>query len=398
MELRSLDELEPSGKRVLMRVDFNSPMDPSTGRLLDDKRIRGHLGTIRRLSKSTLVLIAHQSRPGKKDFTTLENHAKRLERLLGKEITYVDDIFGSNARSAIKGAQEGDIVVLENVRFYSEEYMAMEPDEAANTHEVKKLAPLFDAYVNDAFSAAHRSQPSIVGFPQVLPSYAGDLMARELDVLGGLENAEKPRIFALGGAKAQDAVNVIRNTLSKGRAEKILVSGVVGNIFLMAQDIDPGEPTKGFIEKEGYTELVEDARELLNEYGELIETPSDVAVKIDGERAEVEIDELPSEYQAFDIGVETIARYSKILREGATVIVNGPPGVYEEDVFSRGTQAVLEAASEARFSIAGGGDTSAAIDTLGVKGFDHISSGGGAALALLSGQELPGVEALKTDT
>ncbi|MDY6765665.1 MAG: phosphoglycerate kinase, partial [Halobacteria archaeon] len=163
----------------------------------------------------------------------------------------------------------------------------------------------------------------------------------------------------------------------------------------MAQDIDPGKPTRDFIEKEGYTGLVDDARELLDEHGELIETPSDVAVEVEGERAEVEIDELPSEYQAFDIGVETIARYSKILREGATVIVNGPPGVYEEEVFSRGTQAVLEAASEAGFSIAGGGDTSAAIDTLGVKGFDHISSGGGAALALLSGQDLPGVEALK---
>jgi len=393
--MRSIDKLSTAGKSVLVRVDFNSPMDPATGRILDDGRIRGHTETIRELDDAVAVLISHQSRPGRADFTTLESHAERLSRALGREVEYVDAVFGSRVDSAVGDASPGDVLLLENARFYSEEYIEMEPEEAEETHLVRKLAPLFDAYVNDAFSAAHRSQPSIVGLPRRLPAYAGTLMEREMENLGGMEDAPCPRVFALGGAKAEDALNVAWNVSENGTAEKILFSGVVGNLTLVAEGHDVGEGNENFLEDKGYLGLADEAHELLEEHGDIIETPTDVGARIDDERVEVDVDELPVEEPALDIGIETAVSYSEILRKAGTAVVNGPAGVYEEKPFERGTYEILSAASEADLSIAGGGDTSAAIDALDVTGFDHVSSGGGASTAMLAGEELPGIAALE---
>lgn len=395
--MRSLDELNAAGKRVLVRVDFNSPVDPATGRILGDKRIRGHLGTIRRLSGegAVVVLLSHQSRPGRADFTTLETHAERLSRVLGRDVEYIDAVFGERVSEAVEDARPGDVVLLENARFYSEEYIEMTPEEAAETHEVRRLAPLFDAYVNDAFSAAHRSQPSLVGFPRRLPSYAGELMEREVDVLGSLDDAPEPLVLSLGGAKVEDALDVVRNVAKNGTADSVLLSGAVGNLFLVADGVEVGEGTEEFLREEGFLELVDEAGELLEEQGERLELPTDVAVEIEDERVEVGVDELPVEQPAFDIGIETVAEYSAALREAGTALVNGPPGVYEEELFERGTRELLSASVESDYAVGGGGDTATAIDSLGVTGFDHVSSGGGASTAMLSGDELPGVAALE---
>jgi phosphoglycerate kinase len=395
--MRSLDELNPAGKRILVRVDFNSPVDPATGRILGDKRIRAHTDTVRRLADegAVVVLLSHQSRPGRADFTTLETHAERLSRVLGRDVEYIDAVFGSRVREAVSDAEPRDVLLLENARFYSEEYIEMPPEEAAETHEVRRLAPLFDAYVNDAFSAAHRSQPSLVGFPRRLPAYAGELMEREIDVLGSLDEAPDPLVLSLGGAKVKDALGVVENVAENATADSVLLSGAVGNLFLVAEGVETGEGTTEFLREEGFLELVDDARELLEEYGDLLETPEDVAVEIDGERVEVGVEELPVEEPAFDIGIETVAEFAATLRDAGTAVVNGPPGVYEEELFKRGTREILSASVEADYSVAGGGDTAAAIDSLGVTVFDHVSSGGGASTAMLSGDELPGVEALK---
>ncbi|MDZ7689422.1 MAG: phosphoglycerate kinase [Halobacteriales archaeon] len=395
--MRSLDELNTAGKRVLVRVDFNSPVDPATGRILGDKRIRGHADTVRRLADegAVVVLLSHQSRPGRADFTTLETHAERLSRVLGRDVEYVDAVFGERVQQAVEAAEPGDVLLLENARFYSEEYIEMPPEDAVETHEVRKLAPLFDAYVNDAFSTAHRSQPSIVGFPRRLPAYAGELMEREVEVLGSLDEAPDPLVLSLGGAKVRDALGVVGNVAENGTAEKVLLSGAVGNLFLVAEDVEVGEGTTDFLRDEGFLALVDDARELLDDYAEILETPNDVAVEIDDERIEVGVDELPVEQPAFDIGIETVAEYSATLRDAGTAVVNGPPGVYEEELFERGTRELLSASVEADYSVAGGGDTATAVDSLGVTGFDHVSSGGGASTAMLSGDELPGIEALE---
>jgi len=395
--MRSLDELNAAGKNLLVRVDFNSPVDPATGRILGDKRIRGHADTVRRLAEegAVVVLLSHQSRPGRADFTTLETHAERLSRVLGRDVEYIDAVFGERVNEAVEEAKPGDVLLLENARFYSEEYIEMPPEDAVETHEVRKLAPLFDAYVNDAFSAAHRSQPSIVGFPLRLPAYAGELMEREVRVLGSLDEAPEPLVLSLGGAKVKDALGVVSNIAENGTAEKVLLSGAVGNLFLVAEDVEVGEGTTDFLRDEGFLALVDEASELLEEHADLLETPKDVAVEIDEERVEVSVDELPVEEPAFDIGIETVAEYAATLREAGTAVVNGPSGVYEEELFERGTYEVLSAAAEAEYSVAGGGDTAAAIDSLDVTGFDHVSSGGGASTAMLSGDELPGVEALK---
>jgi len=395
--MRSLDELNAAGKRVLVRVDFNSPVDPASGRILGDKRIRGHADTVRRLSGegAVVVLLSHQSRPGRADFTTLETHAERLSRVLGHAVEYVDAVFGERVREAVEDAEPGDVLLLENVRFYSEEYIEMPPEEAAETHEVRRLTPLFDAYVNDAFSAAHRSQPSLVGFPRRLPAYAGELMEREIDVLGSLDDAPEPLVLSLGGAKVEDALGVIKNVVKNGTADSVLLSGAVGNLFLVADGVEMGDGTEEFLRDEGFLDLVDEANELLDEHGERLELPTDVAVEIDEERVEVSVDELPVEEPAFDIGIETVAEYSAALRDAGTALVNGPPGVYEEGLFERGTRELLSASVEANYAVAGGGDTATAIDSLGVTGFDHVSSGGGASTAMLSGDELPGVAALE---
>ncbi|MCX2818136.1 phosphoglycerate kinase [Haladaptatus sp. F3-133] len=394
--MRSLDDLNAAGKTVLVRVDFNSPVDPATGRILDDKRIRGHVDTIRRLADEggVVVLLSHQSRPGRADFTTLETHAERLSRILGREVGYVDSVFGDGVDERVESAEPGDVLLLENARFYSEEYIETPPDEAAETHEVRRLAPLFDAYVNDAFSTAHRSQPSIVGFPHRLPAYAGELMERETDVLGSLDDAPEPLVLSLGGAKVEDALGVVRNVAENGAADRLLLSGAVGNLFLVSDGVETGDGTEAFLRDKGFLRLVDEARELLDEHTDLIRLPSDVAVEIDGDRVEVGVEELPVEPPASDIGIETVAEYTATLREAGTAVVNGPPGVYEEPLFERGTEELLGAAAGAEYAVAGGGDTAAAIDALGVTGFDHVSSGGGASTAMLSGDELPGVEAL----
>ena len=239
-------------KRILMRVDFNSPMD-SNGHILDDRRVKSHLRTLKSLEYSKVVLMSHQGRPGDEDYTTLEAHAKLATELLGREVTYQDDIFSSCARNAIKSLAQGEILLLENTRFNAEELMNRTPEEHAKSQMVKKLHPLFDLFINDAFSVSHRSQCSVVGFTEVLPSVAGILMDKEITALDkGLKCQEHPAIFVLGGAKANDSVKVISKVLKRGGADKILTTGVVAIVFMMAKGIDVGEVNKKFIEDEKY--------------------------------------------------------------------------------------------------------------------------------------------------
>jgi phosphoglycerate kinase len=392
----TLDDFPIDNQRILVRVDINSPMDPD-GTILDDKRFRGHLPTLRDLEDARVVLMAHQSRAGKKDFTTLEAHARRFSQLLHREVTYVDDIFGSHARESIKAMKPGDVILLENTRFYSEENINRPPEDHAKSHMVKQLYPLFDFFVNDAFAVSHRSHLSVVGFTEVLPSAAGRLMEKEIESLDtGVRGNEHPSIFVLGGTKADDSIKVIQNVFNRGGVDQVLVTGVVATVFQMAAGVNVGEKNREFVAGLDYSELVSIAKDLLDKNPGKIVVPQDVALDKEGERLDVAMEKVPSDLQIADIGLETIVDFSKKIKEAKIVVLNGTAGIFEKEKFALGTAEILKAATESGFSIAGGGHTSAAIEQLGLESkFSHVSTGGGASISYLSGDLLPGIEALK---
>ena len=392
----TLDDFPIKNQRILVRVDVNSPMDPD-GKILDDKRFRGHLPTLRDLEEARVVLMAHQSRAGKKDFTTLEAHARRFSQLLRREVTYVDDIFGSHAREAIKAMRPGEVILLENTRFYSEENISRPPEDHAKSHMVKQLYPLFDLFVNDAFAVSHRSHLSVVGFTEVLPSAAGRLMEKEIDSLDmGVRGNEHPSIFVLGGTKADDSIKVIQNVFNRGGVDQVLVTGVVATVFQMAAGINVGDKNEEFVAGLDYSELVSIAKDLLDKNPGKIVFPQDVALDKGGERLDVAMEKVPDDLLIADIGLETIVDFSKRIREAKIVVLNGTAGIFEKEKFALGTTEILKAATESGFSIAGGGHTSAAIEELGLEPkFSHVSTGGGASISYLSGDLLPGIEALK---
>ena len=395
MGIPTLDDLTVDGATVGVRVDINSPLDES-GALADDARLHAHVGTLNELLErgGRVAILAHQGRPGGEEFDTLDDHAARLDELLAFPVSYCDATFSTDAHAAIESLDRGEAVLLENTRFYSEEYMEFPPEEAAGTFLVERLAPAVDAFVNDAFAAAHRSQPSIVGFPLRVDSYAGRVMERELDVLGTIEGTPRPRVYALGGAKISDALDVAASVIERDLADAVLTSGMTGNAFLAASGVDIGKPSLDAIQDRDAT-AVEDAAALLEEYSSRIHVPEDVAVSRDGTRQEVTVSDLPVDAPALDVGPATMAAYADVFETAGTAILNGPAGVFEKAAFAEGTREIFGAARNAECSIVGGGDTAASLRQLGIDGFDHVSTGGGAALRLLTGDTLPAVEVLR---
>ncbi len=398
LDFYTIDDFDMDDKTVLLRVDVNSPVDPNTSHLLDETRIRMHSETIAEISRkgAKTVIMAHQSRPGKKDFTTLKQHSKALSQILGRPVTYVDDIFGSTARGFISHMRKGEIILLENVRFYSEEILKRDPESQSKTHIVKKLLPLIDYFINDAFAASHRSQPSLVGFAVKLPSGAGRIMERELKALySAMDNAEKPCIYILGGVKVDDSIMVMENVLSNGSADYILTTGLVANIFLWGAGINIMKENREFIKNKGYCKWIEKSKNLLKRFKGKIIVPRDVAVCIGDKREEFKAENIPNQL-IYDIGTETIKEYAKIIREARTLFANGPAGVFEKEGFSIGTEDILNSiAASSGFSIIGGGHLAAAANQMGLSGISHISTGGGASINLLAGKKLPAVEVLR---
>lgn len=398
MPVLFLDDLAVQDTTVGVRVDINSPLDDAGG-LADDARLRAHVDTLNELLDrgGRVAILAHQGRPGGDDFTGMAAHAERLDELLDGPVDHCDGTFTTCARDAVGELDSGEAVLLENTRFYSEEYMEFDAARASKTHMVSRLAPVLDAYVNDAFAAAHRSQPSLVGFPERLPAYAGRVMERELDILGNIQDTPEPRVYVVGGAKVPDSVTVARHALENDLADTVLATGLVGNVFLLASDVDIGDASAEFIHSKGYWDEISRAADILDEYGDDIRLPVDIAVERDGERVELPVEDLPpgKEESVMDIGSETVDAFGDILSDAGTAVLNGPAGVFEEELFAMGSRGLFEAVTRADFSIVGGGDTAAAIRRFEVSGFDHISTGGGAALRMLTGESLPAVEVLR---
>ena len=405
--IRTLDELDVKGKTVLCRVDINQPVDRATGTLKSINRIRACVPTVRELSDkgAKLVLMAHQGSDIEyKNFYTTKPHAAVLTELLGREVKWIDDVCGPAAREAIRSLKEGEILLLDNVRFVSEEQTLFETklhlthEQQAKTLLVEKLAPLGDVYVCDAFAAAHRDQPSLCGFEQVLPSAMGRLFEQEYCTVSQvMEEPVRPCVFVLGGAKISDAFLMMQTVLSRGVADKILTGGLVGNIFLTALGENIGQGSVDFILKSNYGEYIDRARELYAQYGEKILLPKDLAWVENGERKEAKLGSVPAEIASVDIGSETAAAYREEILAAGTVFVNGPMGVFEKAESETGTKTVWQAIADTKgHTVLGGGDSITATEKYKLtEQMDYICTGGGALIRFLSGEELPVVKALR---
>jgi phosphoglycerate kinase len=400
-EYNTLDDFHVENKTVLLRVDFNMPLDKKTLNITDDTRIRLALPTIKELvdKKAKTVILAHQGKQGSWDFISLQQHAQTLQKLLGKPVTFVDDIFGDKAKNAIKIMKPGNVVFLDNVRKYAAETEKKKPDEHAQSDLVKNLAPLADFYVNDAFAAAHRAQCSLTGFTAVLPSAAGRLMEKELTSLEKVVNKpEKPSVFLFGGAKFADGIVTIDRLLSNKTADHVLLTGLTANAFLKAKGVNLGKKNEEVFGEEGTPEIFSDIKNVYTKFEKQIHLPMDFAVEENGKRKEIGLASLPVEKNLFDIGEKTIQQYARLLGTARTIFISGPCGVYENPLFRKGTEEIFKFITQtSAFSIAGGGHTVAAIEQMKLREkISHISTGGGALEKFMMGEKLAVVEALIT--
>ncbi len=402
VKYKTLDDFNVKNKVVIVRVDFNSEIDPNTKKVTSDVRIKAHAeSTIKELAEkgAKTVILAHQGRKGDPDYTPLKDHAEILAKILKCPVQYVDDVCGDKAKAAIKNLKSGEILVLENVRSWEPETKSKTPEEASKTELVQNLAPLADLFVNDAFAAAHRGHVSMVGFTAVLPSAAGRIMERELKSLAkALEKPEHPSVYVMGGAKADDSLEISKYVLGNGIADYVLVGGVTSQLFLAAKGVDIGKKTMDFLAKKELTQFMAGIKELLVKYPDKILLPEDVALDVNGKRKEIPVAKLPTEYSIFDIGAKTVEKFAGIIAKAKSIVVSGPMGVYENKEFNYGTKRVFEAIANSKgFSLAGGGNTIAAFNEYGLsKKVGYISTAGGALIEFLMGKKLPGVVALET--
>ena len=391
MNKKTIRDLDVKGKRALVRVDFNVPLDKGT--IGDDTRITAAVPTIQYLldQGASVVLMSHLGRPkkGPSDELRLDPVARRLEELLGRPVQKVNVTTGAEAEAAAEALQPGDVLLLENTRFDPRE----EKNDPAMAAELAKLG---DIYVNDAFGAAHRAHASTEGVARHLPGVAGFLLEKELAALGGaIQDPERPFVTVIGGAKISDKIGVIDNLL--GKVDALLIGGGMANTFLVAQGHDVGDSLVEPDSVEVARNLIEQARER----GAQLRLPTDAVIAdafdASANRQVVKVDAVPAGWRILDIGPETVQAYSEVVRGARTVIWNGPMGVFELAPFAEGTRAIAQALAESGArSIIGGGDSVAAVEQMGLADrMTHISTGGGASLELLEGKELPGVAILQ---
>jgi len=393
IDFLTIDDIPMDGKTVLVRVDINTPIDPHTQDLMELNRIKEASVTIKSLPNSKVVIASHQGRVGRPDYVSLIRHCKAMSEVLGKRIRLVEDVFGEAACEAVKSLHPGDVLMLENLRFAAEENFEFSPEDAARTHMVSRLSRYLDACVLDAFPTAHRGHPSIIGFAERLPTCAGRLVTKELKSLKRVMLTSKaPYTAVLGGAKVQDRLEAIDALIENGKADNVLLTGLIGQVFLRAANKIPASYTLG---QEAY---VERARRLLSQYTDHFYLPEDVAVEGEGgERRELATSELDAHSRILDIGEATIKAYSKIIRSSGTVFMSGPAGFFERPGFEKGTnELLLAAAGSLGTTVVSGGHLSAALEKVGVKEWvDHVSTSGGALVMFLAGKQLPLIEALR---
>ncbi|WP_276254695.1 phosphoglycerate kinase [Halomontanus rarus] len=396
----TIDDLE-SGRKLLVRLDLNAPVED--GVVQDNRRFQRHADTLRELLEDghAVAVLAHQGRPGRDTFVSLEQHADILAGHLDRAVSFVPDTDGEEALAAIRDLEGGEVLLLENVRMCDDELPEKDPEEHAESDLVRTLAPEFDAYVNDAYSAAHRAHASLVGFPLVMDAYAGRVMETEYTANSAIQDKEfdGPVTMVLGGTKAEDLIPVIERV---DGVDRFCLGGIVGELFLRAAGHDVGYDVEGtdFFDDqwESHRETIED---ILAAYEDRLTLAVDLAYEGDGgERAEIGVDDAAKETSFLDVGSDTTETYADLVSESDAVFVKGALGVFEDERFSDGTVGVLEAIAETDcFSVVGGGDTSRAIPMYGLSedDFSHVSIAGGAYVAALTGQSLVAIDVLERE-
>jgi len=377
-----------------LRVDINSSIDLEKNEIRKDPRIRAILPTLEQLKDSAVVLVAHQSRPGKKDFTSLKLHAEKLNSYLPGRVSFVEDLFGEKAINAIKELQPGKILVLNNVRGWERENKQSPIEEAEQTELITTLSPHFDFFINDAFGAAHRAQPSLIGWPTLI---GGPLVKKELDMVNKLLVPNHPSVMLVGGAKADDKFKALKFNLESGKVDKVLIAGLTASMMLLAKGVTLSEIDTKLVKKYA-DELKDEILEVLTKYKDKVELPIDIATNNNGIREEHSLEGVTNiPVMIGDIGEKTQIKYAEIIKTAKTVVANGPPGIFEEEIFQKGTYTLIDAMNESdAFCVIGGGDMGAAAEMSGKKGKITVSTGGGALLAILSGKKVPLLQALES--
>lgn len=393
--MRTLNNLELRGKRVLIRVDLNSSI--INKKVENSLRFIEHSKTIKELIKkrAKIVILAHQGKKGEKDYLeSLEQHSKILSKLIKKKVNYVDDLFGENSINSIKKMREGEVIMLKNTRSWDGEIEKLNPKEHSNSEFVKKLSPYFDIFIQDALSVCHRSHASVVGFPYLLPSYIGRVLEKELNNLKKIDKEiKRPFTLILGGIKLEDYFGILERYTKEKKVDYILTGGALCILATFSLGIKLGKEEE-FLEKKDLLKYSEKIKEYLNK----LELPEDYAIEINGKRKEISVKELPSNFLILDIGSKTIKRYSEIIKKSNTIFIKGSIGNYEKKGFEKGTKTILNEISKSKaFSLIGGGDTTTAIKKYKIKNLKNISLSGGALLEYLAGKNLPGLEVLKDD-
>ena len=393
MRILTLDDFETKGKTVFLRVDMNCPIDPATMKIIETSRIRESTDSLKDLQESRVVIASHQGRVGNKDYTGMENHAKVLEQILGRKIKYVEDVIGTEAQREIKNMKDGDILLLDNLRLCAEENYEFSPSDASKTIMVSRLSKLFDLCVLDSFPSSHRAHPSIVGFAHVLPSCAGRLVEREVRKLDEILTVTKgPHVVVLGGSKVVDRLEAIKELIISGRADQVLLTGVIANVFMRAQG-----RVKFPLGIKREEEIVAKAHSLIGEHPDVFSMPVDIAVDRNGKRVEIDVRELAKGDQILDLGPKTVEYYLKSIQSAGTVFMSGPAGFFENENFKFGTESLLVGvANSFATTIVSGGHLTAALKRYGLEAkINHISTAGGALVLYLTGAKLPMVQVLE---
>ena len=377
------------------------------GKIVNDNRLNATVPTLKYLVEggAKVAIIAHQGDTlDYQNLMSMAPHAERLSEISGIKVEYIDDVCGEFALQKVRSLKEGEVILLGNLRYLTEEVSTFEKDvklkaeDMLSTYLVRRLAPLCDIYVNDAFSAAHRNAPSMVAFELLMPSYAGPLFFKEYEALHSvMTSADKPLVFVLGGAKISDAFGMMGKVLKDGVADKIVACGVTGVVMRLAQGIKVGTAYEKWLKDRDLLVFVDQAKELLQDYADKFILPVDFAYEVNGERKEISIEELPNNNAMFlDVGAKSVEIFEEVLASAGTIFVNGPAGVYENKLFAYGTDKIWNAIAKSKaYSVIGGGDTvTAASKFIDLKDVSYVCTAGGAMVRFLSGKKLPLIEAM----